>query len=97
MPKSANLIIIRTYPISSSNMSKSGKNGKLPVITIISRYIEVHKYLRIAYPTYFRLAILLQPSPCLHSYSFMRFLVDKDDLDRIPPAIFSHSKLPQLK
>jgi hypothetical protein len=88
MPKSAHLIIIRTYLISSSNMSKTGKNGKIPVIYIFSRYIEVHKYLRIAYPTYFRLAILLQPSPCLHSYSFMRFSVHKDYLDWISLLFF---------
>ncbi len=47
------------------------KIQKLPVNPFIISYIEVHKYLRTCYPTYFRVAILLQPFPRLNLYSFL--------------------------
>ncbi len=39
--------------------------------SLIIRYIEVHKYLKTCYPTYCRVAILLQPFPCLNFNSFL--------------------------
>ncbi len=33
--------------------------------------MEVHKYLRTCYLTYFRVAILFQPFPCLNFNSFL--------------------------
>ena len=41
------------------------------VITGKIRYIQVRMKLRIYYPTYFRVAVRLQPFPCLNSYSFL--------------------------
>ncbi len=54
-----------------SSLSFTSKNKNLPVFYLCIRYIEIRMYLAIYYPTYFRVAIPLQPSPCLHSYSFM--------------------------
>jgi hypothetical protein len=42
-----------------------------------NRHIEVHKYLRTCYPTYFRVAILLQSFPCLNFDSFLSFHAHK--------------------
>ena len=55
----------------------TSQNRKLPVITIIIRYIEAHKYLRTCFPTYFCVAILVQPSPCLIFNSFPSFYAHK--------------------
>ncbi len=55
----------------------SRQNSKLPVNSIKIRYIEVHKYLRTCYPTYFRVAILLQPFPCLNFNSFLWIMPTK--------------------
>ena len=60
------------------------KIQKLPVNPFIIRYIEVHKYLRTCYPTYFRVAILLQSFPCLNFYSFLPMYASKVSVYRNP-------------
>jgi hypothetical protein len=57
---------------------------KLPVFLFIIRYIEARKHLTICYPTYFHVANLLQPSPCLNSYAFLYFHAYKAYLYRNP-------------
>jgi hypothetical protein len=55
----------------SCSGSISSKKQNLPVFYLCIHYIEVRRYLAICYPTYFCVAITLQPFSCLHSYSFM--------------------------
>ena len=48
----------------------TSKKQNLPVFYLCIRYIEVRMYLAICYPTYFCVAIILQPFSCLNSYSY---------------------------
>ncbi len=53
-----------------SNRSFTSKTKVLPVFYLCIRYIKGRRYLAICYPTYFRVAKLFQPFPCLYSYYF---------------------------
>ena len=60
------------YMLSNTrNQYFTSQNYKLPVNPFIIRYIEVQKYLITCYPTYVRVAILLQSFSCLNFYSFL--------------------------
>jgi hypothetical protein len=53
-----------------SNLSFTSKKQFLPVFYLFIRYIEGRRYLAICYPTYFCVAKLFQPYPCLYSDYF---------------------------
>ncbi len=58
--------------------------SKQSVITGKIRYIQVRMNLRIYYhPTYFRVAVRLQPIPCLNSYSFLPKMSSKSPCTEI--------------
>jgi hypothetical protein len=78
-----------------SNLSFTSKKQNLPVFYLCIRYIEVRMYLAICYPTYFRVAIPFQPSPCLNSYSFLLLAHQCSQSGRVPksPAKMQKSQL----
>jgi hypothetical protein len=67
-----------------SNLSFTSKINNLPAFYLCIRYIEGQRYLAICYPTYFRVAKLFQPSPCLYSDSFPSFHACKVYIYRNP-------------